>query len=197
MSSTDMVIRARIAALAALAVVAAGGCVEPRPRATVPAPTSAPLSDDDYLRSRRLMVPVSGVRVGDVPDTYRASRSGGRQHNATDILASRGTPVLAADSGLIVKLAKNAAGGTTIYATDPSQRFIFYYAHLDGYHPDLAEGVRLAKGQVIGYVGTTGNAPANTPHLHFQAMRSRDVRRWWEGVPLDVRPYLVEDGERR
>jgi murein DD-endopeptidase MepM/ murein hydrolase activator NlpD len=143
------------------------------------------------------MVPVSGVRVRDVADTYRAARSGGRQHNATDILAPRGTPVLSADSGRIVKLGTNAAGGTTIYATDPGQRFIFYYAHLDGYHADLTEGAWVAKGQVIGYVGTTGNAPANTPHLHFQAMRSRDVRRWWEGVPMDVRPYLTEDGERR
>lgn len=143
------------------------------------------------------MVPVAGVRVGDVPDTYRAKRSGGRLHNATDILAARGTPVVSADSGHVVKLSKNASGGTTIYATDPGGRFIFYYAHLDRYHPDLVEGMKLAKGQVIGYVGTTGNAPANTPHLHFQAMRARDVRRWWEGVPVDVRPYLSENGERR
>jgi murein DD-endopeptidase MepM/ murein hydrolase activator NlpD len=143
------------------------------------------------------MVPVHGVRVRDVPDNYRAGRSGGRQHNATDILAPRGTPVLAADAGRVVKLARNDAGGITVYATDDAERFVFYYAHLDRYRSGLAEGTKLAKGDVIGYVGTTGNAPPNTPHLHFQVMRARDVRRWWEGVPLDVRPYLVEDGERR
>jgi murein DD-endopeptidase MepM/ murein hydrolase activator NlpD len=158
---------------------------------------AAQVSDPDYLRSRRLMVPVAGVSVRHVPDTYRAPRSAGRRHNATDIVAPRGTPVLSTDAGRIIRLAKNAAGGITIYATDPSERFIFYYAHLDRYHPELSEGMKLAKGQVIGYVGTTGNAPANTPHLHFQAMRARDVRRWWEGVPLDVRPYLAEDGERK
>jgi murein DD-endopeptidase MepM/ murein hydrolase activator NlpD len=155
------------------------------------------LSDEDYLRSRGLMVPVAGVRVRDVPDNYRAARAGGLRHNATDILAPRGTPVLAVDAGRILRLSRNAAGGTTIYATDPAERFVYYYAHLDRYHPDLRDGMRVEKGQVIGYVGTTGNAPANTPHLHLQVMRARDVRRWWEGVPLDVRPYLSEDGERR
>jgi murein DD-endopeptidase MepM/ murein hydrolase activator NlpD len=143
------------------------------------------------------MVPVAGVPVKRVPDTFAAARAGGRRHNATDILAPRGTPVVAADAGWVVKLSRNAAGGTTIYASDPASRFVFYYAHLDRYHSGLAEGMKLAKGQVIGYVGTTGNAPENIPHLHFQAMRARDVRRWWEGVPVDVRPYLVEDGERR
>jgi murein DD-endopeptidase MepM/ murein hydrolase activator NlpD len=157
----------------------------------------AAASDHDYLRSRWLMVPVEGVRASDVPDTYRAARGGGRTHNATDILAKRGTPVIASDDGRIIRLARNDAGGLTVYATDPAERFIFYYAHLDRYHDGIAEGMKLAKGQVIGYVGTTGNAPEDTPHLHFQAMRARDVRRWWEGDPVDVRPYLVEEGQRR
>jgi murein DD-endopeptidase MepM/ murein hydrolase activator NlpD len=154
-------------------------------------------SDHDYLRSRALMVPVHGIRARDVPDTYNAPRGDSRTHNATDILAPRGTPVLSSDAGRVIRLARNTAGGITIYATDLSERFIFYYAHLDRYHEDIAEGMKLAKGQVIGYIGTTGNAPADTPHLHFQAMRARDVRRWWEGDPLDVRPYLLEDGQRR
>jgi peptidoglycan LD-endopeptidase LytH len=169
-------------------------CVTTTPR---PVEGIVNATDHDYLRSRWLMVPVHGVRVRDVPDSYDARRDGNRTHNATDILAPRGTPVVSTDDGRVIHLARNTAGGITIYATDASERFIFYYAHLDRYHDGLAKGTKLAKGQVIGYVGTTGNAPANTPHLHFQAMRARDVRRWWEGDPLDVRPYLVEDGQRR
>ncbi len=177
-----------------LAALSAWGC------AVAPVGTSGglvPATEHEYLRARWLMVPVVGVRVRDVPDTYGARRSGNRQHNATDILASRGTAVVSTDAGRIIKLARNTAGGITIYAADPHERFIYYYAHLDRYAEGIADGMTLAKGQLIGYVGTTGNAPANTPHLHFQAMRTRDVKRWWEGEPLDVRPYLVEDGQRR
>ncbi len=177
-----------------VAALLAGACTTAPPRVD---PGLFPATEHEYLRSRWLMVPVSGVRASDVPDTYRAPRGGGRQHNATDIMAPRGTAVVAADDGRIIKLARNTAGGITIYATDPHERFIYYYAHLDRYHEGIGEGTRLAKGQVIGYVGTSGNAPDNIPHLHFQAMRARDVRRWWEGDPLDVRPYLVEDGQRR
>ena len=170
-----------------------GACAAP-PR---PAGGLAPASDHEYLRARWLMVPVAGVRARDVPDTFRARRSGNRQHNATDIMAPRGTAVVAADAGRVVRLARNDAGGITIYATDPHERIMYYYAHLERYHDGLAEGMKLAKGQVIGYVGTTGNAPEHVPHLHFQAMLTRDVRRWWEGAPVDIRPYLVEDGQRR
>ncbi len=179
---------------AVLVAALAGACVTPPP------PTGGvlvPATEHDYLRSRWLMVPVAGVRVRDVPDTYRARRSGNRQHNATDIMAPRGTPVVSADAGRIIKLARNSAGGITVYATDSHERFVYYYAHLDRYHDGVTDGMPLAKGQIIGYVGTSGNAPENTPHLHFQAMRARDVKRWWEGEPLDVRPYLVEDGRRR
>ena len=186
--------RARCLVVPVLVALLAGACAS-----APPAMSSGlvPATEHEYLRSRWLMVPVSGVRARDVPDTYRAPRGGNRQHNATDIMAPRGTAVVAADDGRIIKLARNTAGGITIYATDSNDRFIYYYAHLDRYHDGIVEGTRLAKGQVIGYVGTTGNAPANYPHLHFQAMRARDVRRWWEGEPLDVRPYLVEDGQQR
>ena len=179
--------------LPVVAVLAAGACAS-APRA---ATGLVPATEHEYLRARWLMVPVAGVRARDVPDTYHAPRAGNRRHNATDIMAARGTAVIASDEGRVIKLSRNTAGGITIYATDPHERFVYYYAHLDRYHDGLAEGTKLAKGQVIGYVGTTGNAPANTPHLHFQVMRARDVRRWWEGEPLDIRPYLVEDGRQR
>lgn len=177
-----------------LLAVLTGAC------AGAPGPATAglvPATEHEYLRARWLMVPVAGVRARDVPDSYNAGRDGGRRHNATDIMAARGTAVVAADGGRVIKLVRNAAGGITIYAADPHERMIYYYAHLDRYYEGVVEGMKLAKGQVIGYVGTTGNAPANMPHLHFQAMRARDVRRWWEGEPIDIRPYLVEDGQRR
>ena len=161
------------------------------------APPAAPLSfnDEEYLASRTLMVPVDGIPPNRVPDTYWQVRDGGaRTHEAVDILAKRGTPVLSADSGTVLRLSRNTLGGITIYATDPARRFVFYYAHLDGYAAGLHEGKAVAQGEVIGYVGTTGNAPKNTPHLHFQVMRFVDARTWWNGPPLDPRPFLTQPG---
>lgn len=163
-------------------------------------PPAAPLArtDEEYLYERGLMVPVQGVSPGKVPDTYWQARDGGaRAHQALDILAKRGTPVLSADSGTVLRLSRNALGGITIYATDPEQRFVFYYAHLERYADGLFEGKPVAQGEVIGYVGTTGNAPRNTPHLHFQAMRFVDARQWWNGPPFDPRPYMAQSGDRR
>ncbi len=163
-------------------------------------PPAAPLalSDEEYLYARSLMVPVDGVRPEKVPDTYWQSRDdGARVHQAIDILAKRNTPVLSADSGTVLRLSKNTLGGITIYATDPEKRFVFYYAHLDHYAAGLYEGKPVAQGEVIGYVGTTGNAPKNTPHLHFQVMRFVDARQWWNGPPFDPRPFLAQSGDSR
>lgn len=170
----------------------------PEPPSESP-PPEAPLAatDEDYLLERGLMVPVDGVTPDRVPDTYWQSRDGGaRTHQAVDILAKRGTPVLSADSGTILRLTKSTLGGITIYATDPARRFVFYYAHLDGYAEGLREGKTVAQGEVIGYVGTTGNAPKNTPHLHFQVMRYVDAKTWWGGPPLDPRVFLTRPGTR-
>ena len=170
----------------------------PEPPSESP-PPAAPLAlrDEEYLGARALMVPVEGVSPDKVPDTYWQARDGGaRSHQAVDILAKRGTPVLSADSGTVLRLAKSPLGGITIYATDVERRFVFYYAHLDGYAAGLREGQTVAQGEVIGYVGTTGNAPKNTPHLHFQVMRYVDARTWWNGPPLDPRPFLTQTGVR-
>jgi putative YhbY family RNA-binding protein len=170
----------------------------PPTRPTAPAAPNAAATvsaaDLAYLGARALMVPVAGVRPDRVPDTFNSARSGGRVHRAVDILAPRGTPVLAADSGRVYRMRANALGGITIYATDPGERFVYYYAHLDHYRDGLAEGVPVAKGEVLGYVGTTGNAPPDTPHLHFQVMRIREARRWWDGIPVDPRPYFAFSG---
>ena len=142
------------------------------------------------------MVPVDGFRVARVPDSFRAKR-GSRIHHAIDFMAAKGTPVLAADDGRVFKMSKNEAGGLTIYATDPNSRIIYYYAHLDRYRRGLEEGDRIRKGDVIGYVGHTGNASKDAPHLHFQIMRLDDERRWWAGKPIDPKPVLVLDGAKK
>jgi murein DD-endopeptidase MepM/ murein hydrolase activator NlpD len=141
-----------------------------------------------------LMVPVAGVRPEQVHDSFLDPRSGGRVHHAVDILAPRGTPILAADDGRVLRLRRNTLGGITIYAVDPADRYVYYYAHLERYARALAEGQAVTKGQIIGYVGTTGDAPPNVPHLHFQMMRRPNAVRWWDGPPVDPKPYLALPG---
>ena len=141
------------------------------------------------------MVPVEGVRPSELTDTYHQGRSGGRIHMATDIMAMRGSPVLAAANGRIIKLATGGAGGITIYIADASGRFVEYYAHLMGYAPNVKEGLEVREGDVIGFVGTTGNAAPDAPHLHFQVMRS-DAN-YWNGTPIDVRGFMTKQGRMR
>lgn len=132
------------------------------------------------------VVPVAGIRAETLTSTFNDARGGGtRRHEAMDILAPRGTPVVAAVDGRVVKLFTSAAGGLTIYQFDEDERYCYYYAHLDGYAPELTEGQDVTRGQVIGFVGTTGNAPADTPHLHFAIFRLGPDKRWWDGEPLD------------
>ena len=134
------------------------------------------------------MVPVEGVAPARVPDTFNAVR-GDRTHRAIDFLAARGTPVVAVADGNVYRIRETGPGGRSIYATDSTRHWMFYYAHLDTFRPGLTEGARLTQGEVIGYVGTTGNAPANTPHLHFAVFELSADQRWWQGRPLD--PYRV------
>ena len=141
------------------------------------------------------MVPVAGVRPRDLRDSFNDARDGGRTHGATDILAPRGTPVVAAIDGEIVRLAQNSAGGLTAYLTDDQHRYIYYYAHMDRYSDQILSTVRVRQGLVIGYVGTTGNAPPDTPHLHFQVMRLAPGQLdWWNGTPVDVRRFMTRPG---
>jgi murein DD-endopeptidase MepM/ murein hydrolase activator NlpD len=146
-----------------------------------------PIAD---LRSRQLRLPIENANVEAMAGGFAEQRdAGGRMHEAIDILAPRNTPVHAVEGGTIAKLFTSKAGGTTIYQFDPTGRFCYYYAHLERYADRLAEGQPIAPGQVIGYVGTSGNAPPNTPHLHFAIFELNADRRWWQGTPLD--PYLV------
>jgi peptidoglycan LD-endopeptidase LytH len=136
-----------------------------------------------------LTIPVAGVRAEDLLDTFNEAR-GQRRHDALDIPAPRGTPVVAATDGRVLRLFTSERGGLMIYTADASERFVLMYAHLDSYAGGLTDSTRLRRGQVIGYVGTTGNAPPNVPHLHFAIARSTNVSRWWEGTPVDPLPLF-------
>ena len=141
------------------------------------------------LRKRDLFVPVSGVTNQMLRDSFSETRDPVREHEAVDILAPRGTPVLAVEDGTIVKFFTSVRGGLTIYQFDPSETYAYYYAHLDRYAAGLSQGDRVTRGQTIGYVGTTGNAPANTPHLHFSIFLLTEKKQWWHGAA--VNPYDV------
>lgn len=145
------------------------------------------------------MVPVVGVGPKDVRDTFNETRdNGGRMHRATDILVPRGTPVLAATPGKILRMSNNALGGITLYLLDDHQHFLYYYAHLDHYSEQIAAGTHVRQGDILGYVGSTGNADSSAPHLHFQAMRWDTHRRdYWNGTPVDVRPFFQLMGQER
>jgi murein DD-endopeptidase MepM/ murein hydrolase activator NlpD len=137
-----------------------------------------------------LIVPVAGVERADLHDTFNEAR-GERVHEALDILAPRGTAVVAATDGRLLKLFNSKPGGLMVYATDASERFILFYGHLDSFAAGLREGARLERGQVVGYVGTTGNAPPDTPHLHFGILRGNPRASWSEGTPVNPYPLLV------
>jgi murein DD-endopeptidase MepM/ murein hydrolase activator NlpD len=145
------------------------------------------VSDLDRLHDRHLLLPVEGLDVKGVRDNFAEAR-GGRVHEAIDLLAPRGTPVLAVDDGVVKKLFTSKPGGLTVYQYDPSETYAYYYAHLDRYAEGLAEGKALKKGDRIGYVGTSGNAPPGTPHLHFTIFKLGPERRWWEGTPINPFP---------
>ena len=138
-----------------------------------------------------LLVPVQGVRVDQLYDTFTDARSEGRAHDAIDIMAPAGTPVLAVADGTVEKLFDSQRGGLTIYQFEPSGRLAYYYAHLQRYADGVAEGQAIRRGQVIGYVGSTGNANPAAPHLHFAIFVLGPERRWWEGTAVNPYPVLT------
>lgn len=165
----------------------------PAPDPPPPPPDAPPSSTAglvDMLRARSLLIPVLGTPSTSLVPTFEQTRGGTRRHEALDILAPTGTPVVAVEDGTIAKLFTSDAGGLTIYQFDPTRVVAYYYAHLDRYAEGLAEGDRVRGGQVIGYVGATGNADKNAPHLHFAIFKLGPEGRWWEGEPVDPYPVL-------
>jgi murein DD-endopeptidase MepM/ murein hydrolase activator NlpD len=155
--------------------------------AKVPVPAAAPAPTPGSLA-----IPVAGVAASQLQDTFDDVRGGGeRAHEALDIMAPRGTPVLAAGDGKVEKLFTSVPGGLTLYQFDPSGRDAYYYAHLDRYAPGMAEGRQLKRGDLIGYVGSTGNASEDAPHLHFAIFVLGPEKRWWQGTAIDPYPLLA------
>jgi murein DD-endopeptidase MepM/ murein hydrolase activator NlpD len=169
-------------------VAAVPAAKEPVPPVASPSPDVPVLAADlARLRARGLLVPVQGLEPRQLRDTFEDARTG-HLHEALDLVAPRGTPVLAADDGVVRKLFTSRYGGLTVYQFDPSETYCYYYAHLDRYAEGLAEGRLVRRGERIGYVGTTGNAPPQTPHLHFAIFKLGPERRWWEGVAINPFP---------
>ena len=151
-------------------------------KASLEVPPPAPASP-------RLVFPVRGFDQAPLRDTFDEKR-GIRRHHALDILAPRGTPVVAVDDGQVAKLSRNLLGGITLYQLDPDESRVYYYAHLDRYGPGIFEGMSVCRGDILGYVGSTGNAPARSPHLHFAIYQLGPDKRWWRGKPIDPYPLL-------
>jgi peptidoglycan LD-endopeptidase LytH len=164
------------------------------PSGFAPLLTDVPIDGVDHgpliaeLRNKNLQIPVAGFDIDNLKGSFTQKRGEDRLHNAADFQAPKGTPVLAVEDGVIARVHTSKAGGLTLYQTDPSARFVYYYAHLDGYVDGMEQGKSVKKGDVIGYVGFTGNASPIAPHLHF-AIWQTTPDRIWGGVPID--PYEV------
>jgi murein DD-endopeptidase MepM/ murein hydrolase activator NlpD len=169
------------------------GPVPPGTASQAPSPSSPPpmlARPPADLLQRNLLVPVQGVPRTKLTDTFDDARGQGRVHDAIDIMADRNTPVLAIEAGRVVKLFTSKLGGLTIYQFDPTETYCYYYAHLDHYAPGLKEGDQVARGQVIAYVGSTGDASPDAPHLHFEISRLHPDKKWWQGDPINPYPIL-------
>lgn len=172
--------------------VASGGSIADIPEAPAPSGTETVTPDDVALITREIAMPLDGIDPTTLHSNFDERRGGGtRQHQALDLMSPRGTPIRSAASGRVLKLFTSANGGLMVYAADSSERFVLMYAHLDRYALGLTDSTRLVRGQVIGYVGSTGNASPNAPHLHFAIARSADVKHWSRGKAIDPLPVLV------
>lgn len=156
-----------------------------------PAPDAGVVAPPPADATGALLLPVQGIRADQLQDTFTDARSEGRVHDAIDILAPNGTPVLAVADGTVEKLFDSVRGGLTVYQFEPSGRYCYYYAHLDRYADGLAEKKTVKRGEVIGYVGSTGNASPEAPHLHFEIHVLGPEKQWWKGESINPYPVLT------
>jgi len=160
-------------------------------RAPPPAATKRPAaSASPKGGAQQLLIPVAGVGAEQLTDTFDDARGEGRVHDAIDIMAPRGAPVIAAAAGTVDKLFDSERGGRTIYIRRPGGEWIDYYAHLDSYAAGLAEGQKIARGQVIGTVGSTGDASPEAPHLHYAINAMAPGEKWYQGKPINPYPLF-------
>lgn len=164
---------------------------EPTP---MPVPWPPFVPDDAVVpnegQASGLLIPVTGIQAAQLTDTFNDARGGGRVHDAMDIMAPKGTPVIAVNDGKIVKLFNSKQGGLTVYQFNPEETHAYYYAHLDGYAVGLKEGDVIKRGDLIGYVGSTGNASPSAPHLHFAIFVLGPEKKWWQGTAINPFPLL-------
>jgi len=158
------------------------------------AAVDSPVSHDfAVLASRNLGMPLANLKHADFQhDTFDEVRANGRPHEGTDIMAPRGTPVLAIGNGTVTKLFYSRFGGNTVYEFDPQQIYCYYYAHLDRYASVTREGMPIHKGDVLGYVGSTGDASPDAPHLHLAIFRLGPEKQWWVGTAINPYPLLMK-----
>ena len=156
-------------------------------RASAPAGRTEPAPPNTAIG-----LPIYGLRASDIQNTFEQTRDGVRQHEATDILAPRGTPVHAVVDGVVKKLFLSKPGGLTLYQFDIPEEFSYYYAHLDRYADGVVEGRLLKRGDLLGYVGSTGNADPKAPHLHLAIFKLNPDKKWWEGTPVNPYPLLMK-----
>lgn len=152
---------------------------------------------ENPVHNSGLIIPVEGIPASQLVDTYGAARGGGRSHGALDIMAPRGSRVVAAADGIVEKLHRSSAGGITAYVRSTDGTWIYYYAHLDSYAPGLAAGTLLRRGDLVGRVGSTGNANPAWPHLHFAMYRMSPGARWYQGRPVNPYPLLAGNARSR
>ena len=151
-------------------------------------------ADLEALKRDNMMIPVAGVAPKDLIDSFDDKRGTDRTHNALDIMARRNTPVVAALPGVILKLHNSMAGGLTVYQSDSTFRYVMMYGHLESFRPGIVEGQSVRRGEIIGFVGSTGNANVLAPHLHFQVTRNDNMKEWWKGTPLNPFPVFRPRG---
>ncbi|CUI03810.1 M23 family metallopeptidase [Massilia sp. P8910] len=155
----------------------------------VATPTASPAATPT---TGKLMIPVDGIKLASLRDNFDQPRGTERHHEALDIMAPKGTKVVAAADGKLVKLFNSKPGGLTVYQFDPSEKYAYYYAHLDRYAEGVKEGMDLKRGDLIGYVGVTGNSDPNAPHLHFAVVELTAEKKWWKGTPINPFPLMGE-----
>jgi len=157
---------------------------------TVPPPEPLPSLTPAASQNRTLIIPVAGINSSQLVDTFTNSRGESRTHDAIDIIAPAGTPVLAAVTGQIVRFFDSVPGGITIYQLSEDRRYIYYYAHLQSRSEKIKAGDLVTQGTTIGFVGDTGNAGPGNYHLHFSIARVTDPKRYWQGDYINPYPYL-------
>lgn len=157
----------------------------------IPLASEAP-ADAAAKPAGKLLIPVEGIKLTQLSDNFDQPRGKERHHEALDIMAPKGTKVIAAADGKVVKLFNSKPGGLTVYQFDPTEKYAYYYAHLDHYADGIKEGSVLKRGDLVGYVGVTGNSNKEGPHLHFAVFELTPKKEWWKGTPLNPYPMMGE-----